>query len=63
MGMKIGGEGQFDMLKKMGCEPNPKKPTEAIFRQWGYVGASPLVGYTYNFVTNHGTYLKNLISR
>ena len=26
MGMKIGGEGQFDMLKKMGCEPNPKIP-------------------------------------
>ena len=58
MGMKIGGEGQSDMLKKMGRDPNPKIPPEAIFRQWGYVGASPYVGYTYNFVTNHGTNLK-----
>ena len=41
MDMKIGGEGQFDMLKKMGCKPNQKIPTEAIFRQWGYVGAHP----------------------
>ena len=41
MGMKISGEGQFDMLKKIGCEPNTKIPPEAIFRQWGYVGASP----------------------
>ena len=35
MGMKIGGEGQFDMLKKMGCESNQKLPPEAIFRLWG----------------------------
>ena len=41
MGMKIGGEGQFDMLKKIGCELNPDMPPEAIFRQWGCVGASP----------------------
>ena len=41
MGMKIGGEGHFDMLKKIGCEPNSKVLPEAIFRQWGYVGASP----------------------
>ena len=58
MGMKIGGEGQFDMLKKMGSEPNPKILPEAIFRQWGYVDASPLSGYTYNFVINRGTNLK-----
>ena len=36
MGTKIGGEGQFDILKKMGCVPNPKIPPEAIFRQWGF---------------------------
>ena len=30
MGIKIAGEGQFDMLKKMGCEANPKLPPEAI---------------------------------
>ena len=58
MGMQIGGEGQFDILKKMGCEPNPKIPPEAIFRQWGYVAASPYIGYTYNFVTNRVTNLK-----
>ena len=40
VGMKIGGARQFDMLKKMGCESNPKLPPEAIFRQWGYVGAT-----------------------
>ena len=41
MGMKIDGDGQFDMLKKTGCEPNPNIPLEAIFRQWDYFGASP----------------------
>ena len=41
MGMKIGREGQFDMLKKIECEPNLNMPPEAIFRQWGCVGASP----------------------
>ena len=40
MGMKIGGEGQFGMLKKIGYEPSPKMPPEAIFRHWGNVGAS-----------------------
>ena len=39
--MKNGGEGQFDVLKKIGCEPKPKMPPEAIFRQWGYVEATP----------------------
>ena len=58
MGMKIGREGQVDMLKKIGCEPNLNMPPEAIFRQWGCVGASPKISYSYNFVTNSGTNLK-----
>ena len=37
MGMKIGEGGQFDMLKKVGCELNPTMPPEVIFRQWGCV--------------------------
>ena len=37
----MGGEGQFDILKKIGYEPNRNMPPEAIFRQWGCVGASP----------------------
>ena len=41
MGMNIGGEGQCDMLKEIGGEAYPKIPREAIFGQWGYVGASP----------------------
>ena len=41
MGIKVGGEGQFDMLKKIEYEPNPNMPLEAIFSQWGCVGASP----------------------
>ena len=42
MGMKIGGEGQFDMLKMIGCELNPNMPPEVIFRQWGCVGVQVL---------------------
>ena len=41
MGIEIGEEGYFDMLKKIGYEPKPNMPPEAIFRQWGCVGASP----------------------
>ena len=40
IGMKTGGGRQFDMLKKIGCELFPKIPSEAIFRQRGYVGVS-----------------------
>ena len=45
----------FDILKKIGCEPNPNMPPEAIFRQWGNVGVlkslipitlSPIVAQT-----------------
>ena len=41
MGMKVDGEEQFDMLKKIRCEPNPKSPLTLSLDSGAYVGANP----------------------
>ena len=39
-GMRIGGGRQFNVLKEIECESNPKMAPEANFRRWGYVNAN-----------------------
>ena len=58
MGMKIGGEGQFDVLKMIGFEPNPKMSSEAIFRPWDHVGDGRSIGYCNTFITICGNNMK-----
>ena len=58
MGTKIGGEGQFDKLKKMECEPNPKIPPR-LFLDSGAMSLQVLKSVIPNsFVTNRGTNFK-----